>query len=377
MGKAIIRLIRFIFCRIAMGADAMTISLCMIVKDEEETLGNCLACAAGLADEIIIVDTGSTDRTKAVAGVYTDQIYDFAWTDDFSAARNYSFSKATKEYILWLDADDLIEEDSIQKILELKRETAPLFDAVLMKYVAGVDDSGRMTTAFFRERLLRRSCNFQWTGAVHEYLAISGNILQTDIRILHSKKKSPTDRNLKILEKLVNRGNPSDRTLYYYASELQNNGQAEKASEYFRKFLHSDSPNPDYVSDACMHLSTYYRRAGKPEEALKVLIRSMEYGIMKPEVLCHIGNLCKERGEYEKAIAWDELIFKLLIPKVDLGIHKYELGGFLPCVDLCYCYFQLGNYERAVWYNDLASKYQPDSPIVAYNRKKFREAGIL
>ena len=75
-----------------------TVSLCMIVKNEEKVLGRCLDSAKEIADEIIIVDTGSTDRTKEIAAEYTEKIYDFEWNDDFSAARNESFRKATKDY---------------------------------------------------------------------------------------------------------------------------------------------------------------------------------------------------------------------------------------------------------------------------------------
>ena len=87
-----------------------TISLCMIVKDEEAVLDKCLKSVHDLVDEIIIVDTGSTDKTKEIAKKYTDKIYDFKWVDDFAKARNYSFSKATKDYIFWLDADDYMPE---------------------------------------------------------------------------------------------------------------------------------------------------------------------------------------------------------------------------------------------------------------------------
>lgn len=90
----------------------ITISLCMIVKNEEDTLPLCLDCIKSIANEIIIIDTGSKDRTKEIASRYTELIYDFEWIDDFSAARNFAFGKATKDYILWLDADDvLLEED--------------------------------------------------------------------------------------------------------------------------------------------------------------------------------------------------------------------------------------------------------------------------
>ncbi|MBQ9385174.1 MAG: glycosyltransferase, partial [Ruminiclostridium sp.] len=77
----------------------ITISVCMIVKNEEKQLRACLDSLKPIADEIIICDTGSTDGTKAIAAEYTDRIYDFPWIDDFAAARNFVFSKATMEYI--------------------------------------------------------------------------------------------------------------------------------------------------------------------------------------------------------------------------------------------------------------------------------------
>ena len=73
----------------------MKFSLCMIVKNEEAVLNRCLESMASAMDEIIIVDTGSTDATKKIATAYTDQIYDFAWTGNFAEARNYAASKAT------------------------------------------------------------------------------------------------------------------------------------------------------------------------------------------------------------------------------------------------------------------------------------------
>ena len=96
------------------------ISVCMIVKNEEEVLARCLACVTSFADEIIVVDTGSTDKTKEIAAGFTDKLYDFAWCDDFSKARNYSFSKATQDFIMWLDADDVMEEEDREKFLQMK-----------------------------------------------------------------------------------------------------------------------------------------------------------------------------------------------------------------------------------------------------------------
>ena len=84
----------------------VTISVCMIVKNEEKVLERCLDSLKGLWEELIIVDTGSTDSTKTIAKKYTDKVYDFSWTGNFSDARNYSFSKAGCDYIYCADADE-------------------------------------------------------------------------------------------------------------------------------------------------------------------------------------------------------------------------------------------------------------------------------
>ena len=87
-----------------------TISLCMIVKNEEKHIARCLDSVAGLVDEIVIVDTGSSDRTVEIASRYTPRVYSYPWKDDFSDARNHAFSKATMDYCMWMDADDVLEE---------------------------------------------------------------------------------------------------------------------------------------------------------------------------------------------------------------------------------------------------------------------------
>src|SRR5690606_41842433 len=112
----------------------ITISLCMIVKDEEDVIGRCLDCVKDIMDEIIIVDTGSTDRTKEIVSAYTSNIYDFEWIDDFSVARNYSFSKATNDYIMWLYADYVILPEDIIKFNNLNEILTTTVVFVLLMY---------------------------------------------------------------------------------------------------------------------------------------------------------------------------------------------------------------------------------------------------
>ena len=136
----------------------------MIVKDEEEVLARCLNCVQPFADEIIIADTGSSDNTIKIARTFTDKVYPFEWCDDFSAARNFSFSKAGCELVMWLDADDVISDADAQKIAALKEEMCG-YDVAFLLYAAAFDGE-RPTFTYYRERIFRRSFGLKWQGAV-------------------------------------------------------------------------------------------------------------------------------------------------------------------------------------------------------------------
>ncbi len=120
-----------------------TISLCMIVKNEEMHIARCLESVAELVEEIIIVDTGSTDRTLEIASRYTTKVFSYPWKDNFADARNYSFSRASMDYCMWMDADDVLEETEKERFLELKQSLPPDTDIVMMKYNTAFDEAGR------------------------------------------------------------------------------------------------------------------------------------------------------------------------------------------------------------------------------------------
>ena len=108
----------------------VTISVCMIVKNEADILARCLDSLSGLYEELIIVDTGSTDATKEIAAQYTDRIYDFVWCNDFAAARNFAWSKASMEYIYSADADEVLDEENYRQFKMLKQVLDPAIEIV-------------------------------------------------------------------------------------------------------------------------------------------------------------------------------------------------------------------------------------------------------
>ena len=217
----------------------VSVSLCMIVKNEEDVLERCLESAADLVDEIIIVDTGSTDRTKEIAARFTDQIYDFPWCDDFAAARNESFSHASMDYCMWLDADDVLLEEDQTFFLALKESLDPSVSVVMAPYHTGFDENGRVTFSYYRERLIKNRAGMSWVGAVHEAITPVGAVLYGDFAVTHRKTRpSDPDRNLRIYQAQLDPGKELEpRQQFYYGRELYYHHSWAEALAVLERFL--------------------------------------------------------------------------------------------------------------------------------------------
>ncbi|MBU3112279.1 tetratricopeptide repeat-containing glycosyltransferase family 2 protein [Clostridium lacusfryxellense] len=351
----------------------VTISLCMIVKNEEDVLGRCLECVKDIVDEIIIVDTGSTDNTKKIALEYTDNLFDFEWINDFSAARNNAFSKATKDYILWLDADDVILEDDIKKFVALKKTLTLDIDNVMMMYNVGFDETGAVSLSYFRERLSKRANHAIWMEPVHECLIIGGNTINTDVCITHRKEHAAVPgRNISIYKSLLSNGTPlSPRGIFYYSRELYQNGFIEDAIKYFNEFLDSKHGWVEDNISSCFDLSKCYNIVGDKENMLKILLRSFEYDTPRAEICCNIGTYYFEALDYNKAIFWYKLAADLEKPVNSWGFISHDFWGYIPNIQLSVCYDRLGNRENSIKYNNKAAEFKPNSPSVIANRIYF------
>ncbi len=352
----------------------ITISLCMIVKNEEEVLARCLESVSGLADEIIIVDTGSTDGTVQIARQYTEKVYHFAWIDDFSAARNYAFSLAQKDYILWLDADDIIKEKDKSAFLGLKTSMPEGTDIVMMKYDLAVDKEGKPSFSNFRERLIRRGAGLQWIGPVHEVVLLTGKIIyRDDIAVSHMKlKASEPGRNLKIMEKHIAAGGILDaRQMFYYARELSDNARHDAAADIYSRFLARGDGWTENKIEACRGLSYCLLKAGRHEESLLALFKSFCYDAPRAEVCCDIGGHFLERKNYQTAAYWYEQA-KAMKPMPERGgFINADCYGYIPAIQLCVCYYALGETEKAKAYNDQAAACKPDDESVKQNKEFF------
>jgi glycosyltransferase involved in cell wall biosynthesis len=344
----------------------------MIVKNEEEVLARCLDSIKDAADEIIIVDTGSTDGTAEIASRYTSGIYGFAWEDDFSAARNYAFGKAVMDYQMWLDADDVVPPEALEKIKELKETLPPDTDIVTMKYIARFDESGNPLLSFSRERLLRRERHYIWQDPIHECIPLIGKVVNTDIEIWHRKPQSAgasgKDRNINIYKALRSSGKQfSPRQQYYFARELKDHGEWDAAIYYFERFLENGDGWVEDNIAACFNLALCYRAVSDKKKILPVLFKSFLYAPPRAEICSEIGYYYKLEHSFSPALEWFRIAAGLKKPD-STGFILPDYWGYIPNVEACVCCCELGDYEGAWRFNEAASLFKPNDGAVHTNR---------
>uniref|UniRef100_UPI00405628ED glycosyltransferase n=1 Tax=Acetatifactor sp. TaxID=1872090 RepID=UPI00405628ED len=327
----------------------ITISLCMIVKNEEKILARCLDSIADLMDEIIIVDTGSTDATKEIASRYTDKIYDFTWVDDFSAARNFSFSKATMDYIYSADADEMVSPQNHEKFRTLKEAMLPEIEIVQMKYgnqlqhgsVYNFDEE-------YRPKLFKRQREFVWIEPIHETVRLEPVVYDSDIVITHLPENMHAKRDLMTFAKHVDKGLRLGKRLHnMYARELYLAGDAEdfaQAIPFFEMSAADPDRSGDEIVEACCVAAKAARLAGDDRLFFKYASKVIA-GEGCSEICCEMGYYHEEAGDYEEAAIWFYNAAYQTSPAISI-----EAGGKVPLEGLIRCYGKLGLEEQVAFY---------------------------
>ncbi|MFA7288227.1 MAG: glycosyltransferase [Melioribacteraceae bacterium] len=259
------------------------LTLSLIVKNEEKYLKGCLDSVIGITDEIILVDTGSTDKTKEIAARYEAKIFDYEWKDDFAAARNFALSKTTGDWILYLDADERLTKESIA---EIKMVVATDKRLGVNCVVRSTDQNTQNTHSIYYPRLFRFHKAIRFQGKVHEQIAQS--LFRNGYRMVNSKilinhigydinpeeKKEKAFRNLSILLTEYNELN-SD----YFAFQLGNTYKTldddKSAKEYYLKVVDSKTLNRHYVAIAASSLAHISLSERDFTEAKKFIEKSL------------------------------------------------------------------------------------------------------
>ena len=333
-----------------------TISLCMIVRDEEDVLERCLSSVADLVDEIIIVDTGSTDHTKEIAAKFTDQIFDFAWTNDFSKARNFSFSKATKEYIYVADADEVIDEENRKRFLQLKQALLPEIEIVQMYYVNQLQYNTTYNfNREYRPKLYKRLRTFCWEEPIHEMIRLTPIIYDSEVEIQHCPISDHSGRDFYIFQQMLKDENKlSKRLQTMYAKELFIAGTKTdflEAEVFFEKLLSKDGISEEEIRQCQCVLARCARLKKDKESFFKHCLKNIALNPPSCEVCFELGEYFLENLDYEEATIWYYNAAYETQPEL---AAKY--GAELALNRLADCYSALGNKEEEKNYRKLAQE---------------------
>lgn len=298
-----------------------TISLCMIVKNEEKVLARCLDSVADLVDEIIIVDTGSWDDTKEIAARYTDRIYDYVWCDDFADARNFSFSLAQMDYIYAPDADEVLDEENRQAFLRMKEALLPEIEIVQMKYHTVTEYNTVLNASMeYRPKLFKRLRKFTWIDPIHETVRLDPVVFDSDIVIRHMPEDLHSKRDFSIFAKTLERdGRLSDKLYQMYATELYKTGDAADLleAEPFFADVYEKEGDPAKRSCGAAILLKCYRCTERETDFFKVALREMA-GDPCSEICLELGYFFQSKKNPREAALWFYNAFYETEPRLDV-----------------------------------------------------------
>lgn len=287
-----------------------TISVCMIVKNEEKVLAGCLDSLKGLWEELIIVDTGSTDSTKEIAKKYTDKVYDFVWTGNFSDARNFSFSKASCEYIYSADADEVLDEENREKFLLLKNALTVDSEIEIVQMYYGNQLSQNSIYNFdkeYRPKLYKRLRKFMWQEPIHEAVRLEPVVYDSDVVIWHKPHGQHGARDLVYFEKMIENGeNLSHRIQDIYLRELYFIGDKhnlEKGHEYLVNLCENENPESDLFQKAVAILCKEARLLKQESDILKYSLKGVA-STGSSELCMELGHYFYEKEEWSEAVIW-------------------------------------------------------------------------
>lgn len=342
-----------------------TLSVALIVKNEQDNLARLLPMLT-FADEVVVVDTGSTDNTVAVARKHTKNVYSFAWCDDFSKARNYAISHATCDYVMWLDADDTIPQET-QKCVMGWKNSKENDDFYYMKY----EMDTQIPFWFWRERIVKRTKDCRFKGFIHEAIIPFGTVRYLDCKILHRPSESHEQRNLAIYRNAIAKGlRFSLRDKFYYARTLVECGLVDDALPVLKRFATNPRAYNNDRIEAYKLLSRLAANSGNLTLARKYLTQSLCVLPPSSEVCCLLANTYYAENNYHHACSWYTLA--LACNNQTVFVNEYYTK-FLPNLQLSVCYWQLGDRERAARCHEIAKSIAPNDPTIRSNDRWFKQ----
>jgi hypothetical protein len=341
------------------------LSVCIIAKNEEKNIARCLAALKPAGLEIVVVDTGSSDRTREIALQYTDKVYDFAWCDDFAAAKNYAIERAANDWVMVIDSDEFAEELDVEILCRLIRENPRRVGRIRRRNVF-VRREQKQENREWLNRIFSRQY-FHYEGRIHEQVtALDGTDYETyqaPVTVEHTgydltlkERREKAERNRRLLEQeLASLADETQRPYFLY--QLGKCCYMEEdyagACDYFSEGLSFDlNPKLEYVIDMVECYGYALLNSGKAEEALAFEGIYEEFG-SSADFQFLMGLIYMNNQLFEEAIAE---FLKATQQKECRNVGVNSFAAYYNVGVICEC---LGRKAEAMDYYRKCGSYEP------------------
>lgn len=368
-----------------------TISLCMIVKNEEAYLANCLESAKDVVDEIIIVDTGSTDKTLEIAAGFGAKIYHFDWVNDFSIARNAAIQHVTSDWVLQLDADEVLTPES-QKELRRVIQRDDL-TGLMVKIVNHINllDGNRETIEHYTIRVFPRHPEIIYREPIHEQVKMRMEgpdgktfFLPMDrvispIVIEHFgynkkvvKERDKCSRNLQILENSLEQDRKNAFQHFNLGITLAEEERFPEALEQFRIALKMEKTTVNYYPTILVYAAQLSAKLGQYDEAVEHARLAIELSPKLPDAFFQMGEVLRMQGDEEESIRYykEAIDIGASLPESEYEYNVVSNPGnstWKPYNQIGAIYSNRQEWDKAAQYLEKAVYFKPDTPILLVN----------
>lgn len=354
-----------------------TVSLCMIVKNEGKYLGRCLGSVSDIVDEIIIVDTGSTDETVDIANSYGAKVAYFKWNQNFSDARNQSLDLATKDWILVLDADEYLRLEDKDKLIAAFNDFSNEGYIIKTLNFNGLDNNQTYITNL-NQRIFKNNKNYRYKGAIHEQVTCIDPSKQTgtfkilDVGFYHSgylatvvKDKDKPNRNLEILKNVLKEDPTNTFTLFNLANEYSQLNELEEAFRLYDEAYHKENFSVGFMPKLVIFRLQCLINMNKINQAFEAIEEGLKAYPDYTELVYYRGLLEHQSNEVLKAIRSFEQCLTMGRPRAEIEFQEicYEFG---PNYQLAEIYEEQREYTKAFEYYNKCLRIDPSKYQLLY-----------
>lgn len=373
------------------------ICLCLIIKNEEKNLSRCLDSVKDLINELVLIDTGSTDKSLKIAESYKKQykqidfrIYQFQWSDNFAEVRNYALKKVKSDWILSMDADEILDSSSIPEIKQIISQQDALACLVNIKHYIDIKKAYSLHIQKFH-KLFRNHPDISYKREIHEQISDSiedilknecqWQIINSEINIIHYgwhyENISPDkfQRNIRVINKALENKELSNHEKIFLQANLAHNyfglNQLDDAGKIYQQIIENAFSLNDQkilrlntMANVYMNLFTIFQREKSDDKSREILEKALYYFPELPTLHYMMANLLLEKKEYRDALEYFANCLRL---NEDKAYSRYipfnmNLLDIIPMCGIAFIHIKLGNNDIAIKYLRKVLKISPGFP---------------